>query len=408
VTQGDLLTLPAGTVHAVIGGEWRNEEMHYDSVQSSVNQGIDHGRDVGAGFVEIEIPIAGEISKPRTQGLALNLAARYDHYSDFGESINPQFGIRWRPLESLLLRASYGTSFRPPSLFELYTPVVMPTNVPVRDPARGNELVQVTFISGGNPALEALDGDSFTAGFVLSPSAIPGLKALATYWKVHQDNRVTVIPFGLILGNEAVFSDRVTRAEPTAQDIAAGRPGRLMQVDITRVNFGSLDTSGVDLQLGYDVETRLGKFSPIVAATWVGKYDSVDLPSTPVVTRIGVANTLGAIPRWKVSGTLAWERGPLGLAASANWIPAYRDANLLGPINRQIGSQTLVDVSATLRLEEWLGEASFWSGIRVEAGCRNVFDKEPEFAEIGFNYGFDPSQSDLTQRFGFVRVSKSF
>jgi hypothetical protein len=57
-----------------------------------------------------------EIYAPLTDTIELQLAGRYDHYDDFGSTFNPKIGITWRPLDSLVMRASWATSFRAPSL----------------------------------------------------------------------------------------------------------------------------------------------------------------------------------------------------------------------------------------------------------------------------------------------------
>ncbi len=65
-------------------------------------------RDNWAAFIELSIPIL--------KNLELSLAGRYDDYSDSGNSTNPKVAVRWAPIESLALRASWGTGFRAPSL----------------------------------------------------------------------------------------------------------------------------------------------------------------------------------------------------------------------------------------------------------------------------------------------------
>lgn len=63
-------------------------------------------------YTELSIPVLAE--------LELSLAGRYDHYSDFGNTFNPQLGLRYTPLANLLIRASYGEGFRAPTLADLY------------------------------------------------------------------------------------------------------------------------------------------------------------------------------------------------------------------------------------------------------------------------------------------------
>lgn len=69
---------------------------------------------------------------------------RYDHYSDFGQTINPRAALIWATTDSITTKFLYGKAFRPPSLNELYA-----ANNPV---------------AVGNPDLDAETIDTFEIG----------------------------------------------------------------------------------------------------------------------------------------------------------------------------------------------------------------------------------------------------
>lgn len=52
--------------------------------------------------------------------LRIIAGVRYDHYSDFGETVNPRASITWSVVDSLRIIASYGSAFRAPTFGELY------------------------------------------------------------------------------------------------------------------------------------------------------------------------------------------------------------------------------------------------------------------------------------------------
>lgn len=400
----ELFDLPAGAVQAVFGGEWRQEAVLYDDL----SQRVDDDREVRAAFTELSVPLISSTPSARGDVLSMSLAARLDDYSDFGSTVNPQFGLMWRPTPDLLLRGSYGTSFRPPSLFELRTPRDTVSNVSLQDPARNNVLSTVTFVVGGNPDLRPIEADSMTAGFVLTPSAAPGLRLLGNYWKIHTNHRVTILHFSTLLANEDAFGDRIVREAPTPQDIAAGIPGRLLQLDISRLNFGRLTTSGVDVEASYEFDTSLGRFTQRLSATWVNEFTAVDVPTTSPIDRVGIASPFGSIPRWKLIGTLGWKRGGVGLSTTVDWLPAYMDADSNGLTGRKLSDRTLVDVQASFAMDELLGASLLWNDLKLQTGIKNVFDQMPPFADVGFAVGFDTSQGDLVGRFGYIKLSKGF
>jgi iron complex outermembrane receptor protein len=403
--RGALFSLPAGEAEMVVGTSWLNEETSFISSNVDI-RGAD--RTVWAGYTEIGVPLVGANMRiPGMHALGVTLAARYDSYSDFGDSFNPQFGLTWKPVPDLLVRASYGTSFSPPALFRLYQPQYeVPGNI-IFDPQR-NETVSIPIFTGGNSALQAEEGESVSTGFVFTPASVKGLRLAATYWRIRMDNLISSVGSGLLLAHEDRFPERIRRATPTEDDILAGRPGALLWADGRQTNFGLVRTSGIDWDVSYALSTEWGRFTPTLAATWVNEYLSEQLPGTPVVERVDVASTQGTIPKWKGSATLAWAHRNLGASVSARYTHSYADATSAGVrTGRRIPSQTLIDLQASAALEGW-HSASWLQGLKIAAGVTNLFDKDAPFSEVLSTEGFDYSQSSLIGRSAYVTLTKTF
>lgn len=407
VLRGDVLVLPAGQVEAVAGGEWIGSHIFLDDALY-----VDHGRRIGAAFTEFRIPLVSPaMGVPVMNSVTLNVAARADHYSDFGGTFNPQFGLVWIPAADWVLRASYGTSFRAPSLFELYTPKIAVLGVRIPDSARNNESASVTFITGGNPDLESTRAESIAAGLTYTPNILRGLSLSANYWRIRAGQRVTGLTYDVVVANADRFPDRVIRDVPSSQDEAAGLPGVLRQLDISRINFGSVETSGIDSTVEYSIDTTAGRFASSLSATWIDEYVTVDLPGTPRVDRRGITTLQGTIPKWRGVGMFAWQWRGLGLSSAVRYLPETRDAVFatMTPNGRMVGSQTLVDIQASLDFASTFSQAStWWSGIKLTAGISNLFDESPGFAEAGGEIGYDLNQGDLRQRFAYLKMATSF
>ena len=143
---GDLFELPAGPVGAVLGVEFRK-----DRIDSSPNDVASNGlffgffRDRGAvgskvtkeAFAEIDIPL--QANKPWVRELSLNVSGRLTDDEIYGTNGTYSVKAGWRPIDPLLLKFSYGTSFRAPNLREnfllgqsgfltLFDPCAVPTN----------------------------------------------------------------------------------------------------------------------------------------------------------------------------------------------------------------------------------------------------------------------------------------
>jgi iron complex outermembrane receptor protein len=401
VVHGKLFVLPAGEVTAVLGTEWRKEAVQFDSLLGSF------GREIAAGSAELHLPLLGERMRiPAARELALTVAGRFDTYTDFGGVFSPQYGLVWSPLRDFEMRGTYARSFRPPALYELYLPR-LPTSVPIADPRRNGESYAATQLAGGNHELEATHGESFTAGIEFTPEALQPLTLSATYWRVRMDQRVTALNPVFVLAHEDDVANRVLRAAPTEHDLAAGLPGRILQIDLTRMNFGRLETSGVDVAASYSFDTAAGRFAADLQGTWIDQYDALDLPGQPQTDRVNLANTLGTIAKWRAVASLDWQRGLIGATAYLRYIPSYDDVHDGVRNGRTVPSQAFLDLQFSVNLGEF-GGGALLRGVEIAAGAQNALDQHPHFAEVNGIQGYDTSQGDLKGRFWYLRLGKTF
>lgn len=392
--RGPAFNVGGRDAELVIGGEWRQDAAGFFESGKRINE----GRDIASVFSEVRIPLLEKLS--------LKVAARGDNYGGGEQIVNPQYGLTWRPINDWLFRAAYGTSFRPPSLFELYLPVQQPA-VPIADPLRGGEVSNVTLTVGGNRELDVVTARSFTAGFVFTPSEMRGLRLGANYWRVVMDNRIIAPIYQELLKPGSPFSDLVVRDPPNSEDVQADRPGRLRSINLKRMNYGDLDTSGIDLDASIKTERTWGCLKLDLAVTWINEYLSRDMNQALPLDRVGIANVGGTIPEWRIVGTLGWKFGEFGLSTTTTYTPSYQDADsLMGPLDRRLSSRALVDLQAWLELES--GSNALLDGSTLTLGARNVFDEEPDFSKAGANVGYDYSQGELTGRFMYFRLSKRF
>lgn len=406
-TRGTLFTLPAGDVQLVVGGESRKEDVRIRVTGMSYT--VNGDRTTWAAYSEARVPLVGEsMQVPGAYRIAVTLAGRYDDYSDFGGVFNPKYGLEWYPIESLLVRATFGTNYRAPSLWDLYAPQFITVGAVLQDPARNNETAVFTRSFGGNPALQPEESDSLTAGVVFMPEGEGGVKISGSFWRISQDSRINLLDPLQIVHYEALFPDRVLREPQSPADVAAGIPGRLVSVDSTSINFGRLKVHGVDLEISRPFDTQFGRFAPTLASTWIGSYEVADFPGQPALQRVATAShySTGAIPRWRAVAALDWQRGGLGVTATARFMTGYDDA-VYGVLNGlHVPEQTFVDLQARFDLDaladSWLGR-----GASLRFGVINLFDRAPSFSDTT-QQGFDASTADIRQRFGYLNLTKRF
>lgn len=147
-SKADLFALPAGDVGMAIGGEVRRDSQLDDRdqrvdgtitwtdtvagiVQPSDLFGVSPtpdtrgSRTVMAAYAEFAVPLVSpEMNVPLIRSLNLQLAGRYEHYSDFGSIAKPKVAAAWDLFDGWRIRASWAQGFRAPNLEQTNATVV--------------------------------------------------------------------------------------------------------------------------------------------------------------------------------------------------------------------------------------------------------------------------------------------
>ncbi len=367
-------------VEVAVGAEFRDEDIGRFLLTSS----LEGQRSVSAAYGELKIPVIPKsLDRRWLQAFEVSLAGRVDDYSDFGTTFNPRYGLFLIVNDFVKVRATYSTSFLAPTLRDLFTPQITSTNVRFVDPRRGNEVVFGTQFLGGNSELDAENADSYNFGIVLSTPPQTRVSAGLTvdYFDVTYKNRIGRGLTATVLQNEDLFPGRVVREPPTAADVAAGRPGRLISVNGRLGNLGGADTRGLDIQAWYRQPLFGGHISANLNATRVLEYMAQLLPGIPAQQRLGEASLDGFAPKWKASASLRWSSDQMEIGGAARYTDAYLDYDK----QRTVRSSTLFDLNMSVniggrRSASDLPDASF------SLTVRNIFDKAPPFSNSLFGY----------------------
>lgn len=107
-----------------------------------------------------------------------------------------------------------------------------------------------------------------TAGVVWSPPFFSGVSFEANYARTRQRDLLQSLGADTLLHNENLFAGRITRAAPTAQDIARNQPGALTTIDASFVNFGAASNESLDLAAAWEhVSPQWGRWRATLMAT---------------------------------------------------------------------------------------------------------------------------------------------
>lgn len=396
--RGPLLSLPAGPLEAIAG-----VETGRDSYETTIpgTLAIAADRTQRAAYAELRAPLLRSFPStgPAWDLAALTMAARRDRYSDFGSAGTYQAGLEVRPARTLLLRASAATSFKPPTLLQTNVPdQSFPTEAfGLVDPARGNEpVVGGEVVRSTNPTLGPERGKAYALGAVWEPEGTLGTRLGMTAWKVRIEDLIGLAFPQVLVNNEGLFPGVVTRGPSTGSG-----PGPITRVLWGEVNYGAVDTSGVDLEASHAWRALGGRWTVAAGATRTREYRVVLSPSAPAEDRLGRRFYDFWSPAWKGRLSAGFNQGGWSVGVTSRYVGAYKDT---GTSNRGLGNAWTHDLSASLDLIKFgLVSSTMVKGATISVGIVNVTDRQPEF--VGTSPFYDPTQADWRGRYASARLS---
>ncbi len=378
--NGDVIEMPFGVLKMAFGAEYRKEEFsdQFDEATAAgevIGIGGTSGegdRDVGSMYLELAIPI--------WEYLDLQLAGRWDHYSDFGDTFNPKMSLRWQPFDNLTFRANIGTGFKAPALHELYSGDIRASES-IYDPKTG-KVKEVDFFSSGNSDLDAEESTSW--GFGLSWDVIDQWNVTADYWHIINENAVISSP-QFYVNNEGRFPENVIR----------NSSGNISSVLSPFNNVAEQRMWGFDLSSSFkwDFE-QFGQLLLKAGANYLGSFQQSPAPGEAFEELSG----RDGYPRWRSQGTVVWQKSDYEASVTVNYIDGYERLDS----DSKIASWTTFDIQAV-----W--QPSFLPGNTLKLGVDNLFNKappeDPNFEGWPF---FNRALHNPRGRFLYVRYQYQF
>jgi outer membrane receptor protein involved in Fe transport len=391
--------LAGGPIGMAVGAQYRGDEIEYDYDPNANRDNFlflvgnpDFGdeRDVDAVFVELALPLSDTMN--------LQLAGRYEDYGDVS-STDPKATFLWRPNLRFSLRASAGTSFRAPSLFQAFG--TQTTLAELIDPNVGNPQffpVRTQPSPGGEP-LQPEEADVLNFG--VSYEITDNLGVGVDYWSFDYTNVI-------IEQNPQALLNAAALGNPQAQSqvIRDGGSGLLLRVDSFYDNASALETDGLDLSIVYDVDTTSGASLRVGAeATYIASYDIED-PQAGLIDGVGrrnFANFGTSTPEWRVNTFFNWQRERHGVNVFLRFIDSYVDDQVdlgQGPaFFRDVDSHLTVDAQYTLSLRAE-------NAPTLTFGAINLFAEDPP--RVATSGGYDSKVHDPRGRLLYARATFRF
>lgn len=353
---GSLMHLPAGDLGFAVGLEHRKEKGEFVPDALAVNGLVTNlaagptkgGYSVDEAYLEVFVPLLANIAG--AEELSLTAASRYSDYDTFGDTTNNKFGLKWKPVDSVMVRGTLADGFRAPTIANLYgggsqtfsfftdpcdtqfgasassSAVRARCAQDIADADNFRQLAQgfnpaanpnaqtpVPFNSASNPELGPETSRSKAVGLVWSPGFIDGLSVAVDWWNVRVGNTIVSDTATQML-NDCYVEGIADRCTSFTRDPTLGYVNNLT---FANRNAGYIEVEGFDVDMRYRRPVAVGSLSASWQTTYTTKneFKTTDDPNVLPQQNVSFGNNF----RIQSMLNIGWENGDWGV----NWIARY-------------------------------------------------------------------------------------
>ncbi|WP_444942787.1 TonB-dependent receptor [Microbulbifer sp. ZKSA006] len=411
ITDGIIKRIAAGDILAAAGMEFRREKVSLhsnDCAGLSFIGGHAPGSTEGArlikeAFAEVSIPLIAD-------KLWLDGAIRSSHYDDFGDTNNPKLALRWKPTPSLLVRSSYTTGFRAPTLTDmnqqgyqtqefLFDPCTSSNASGLPGCQRQSDSSRIQYLTefSGNPDLVPETSRTVSLGATWEPIEAPNFTAKFDLYDIDEDQVIGTNPQFLLDQNAYynLYTDLVVRDEN----------GDIIKIYASRTNQGSRKIRGYDTAFRYNYQINENKqIQFALNISRMLRYFNQSSPKSSEEDLIGTftdtsSGGLGSLPKWKANAGAYLKGGLWNAAYTVHYVDDLKETfiNQNGTDQyRKISSWSSHDVRLAFTPS---------SRLRLALGINNLLNHSPPFASTADSNNYDYQTYDLTGRFFYGSFS---
>ena len=340
-------------------------------------------RNAMAAFAEFSIPLG--------DNFLLKTALRYEELED-NNTFDPKISLRYQLSDAVVLRGSLSTSFREPSLSQLYSGQVSLQGI--QDYSEGSPKGGTTFIriaQNGNDRLSPEESENLNLGVLWNPK--DNLSFKLDYWAIDYSNVITIeSPQGKVINN------------PLDSDVKRTVDGTLLGVTTKYFNAANVDTNGIDIEINYSFDTNLGSLNMVLRGTHILKYEIPDTSggSKDVVGLFNHDNFARSLPETKIILNADIINNQHIFSLVGRYTSDYKTTRVLSSSAKSLGYNQNID--------EWFSIDSRYNysfefnenEMRLSLGIKNIFDEEAPQVYDAANFSYDPRQHDTRGRLAYI------
>ncbi|WP_238345754.1 TonB-dependent receptor [Luteimonas saliphila] len=381
--EGPLFALGGDVARLAIGVGYReNEYVQNNFLTGSIAIQADEG--VRYAYAEVHLPFMGAGSNiAGMRRLALTAAVRSEDYESFGSVTTPKLGLVYGPSADFTIKASWGESFKAPTLYQRYNAMI---GVAIHPSAFGGsgyaEDDTLLFLNGGSRDLDAERARTWTASLAFHPDSLPGLDAELTWFDIDYTDRV-VQPITTAFGalDNPIYAEFVDHS-PTAERLVAivsrldafynftGAPydsdNVVAILDARYVNATRQRIKGLDLSGSYRFDLGTSQLTIRGAASWLDSTQQ----TAGVPSPYDLAGTLHNPAKVNSRIGAVWSQGGFSTSTFANYTSGVTNT----ADGEKSASFTTFDVTLRYVTRE---RDDTWSGIEFGLSAQNLLDRAP-------------------------------
>ena len=411
--EGPMFELPGGDARLAVGVGHRTNGFRQENLVSGAVT-ADGSESSRFAFAEINLPLLGAKRRfPGTQRLELTGAIRTEDYDSFGAVTTPKLGVIYGPGADVTVRASWGRSFKAPTLLQRYQPrfAHLRTAASVGGTGYADDAT-VLIPYGGNPDLDAERARTWSASITFHPEAVPALEAELGWFDIEFTGRIAqpLVSQAEALSNPtyAPFIDRSPTADDQAEILATSEfrnftgspydPASVVAIAYNRyINTVAQRFKGLDLSGSYGFTVGDGRATVRGSLSWLDATQQAtiaDRTSTISGTLFHPAGIQGR-------AGVVWDHGGLSASTFVNHV-----GGVTGTVEgRKSGSFTTMDVTLRYAARDRDG---LLSGMEFALSATNLLDRPPPLythAPTG-NPPYDSTNYSPIGRFLSVGISR--
>ncbi len=331
--SGEIGALPGGPIGVASGLEFRREERVVNPDPAKLigevfGRGIasaDGQRNVSTVFAELNLPVI--------KAVEVQAAARFDHYSDYGNSFTPKFAASWAATSALKFRGSFARGFRAPSLTENSKSAASGFFNGFNDPRRCRPPGFPTVTVGcgisapaliiANPNVKPEKSESWSGGFIFEPTVESSISI--DYFAIARKNEITFTSLNDLLINEGSsdprYANKIVRDPTNTSTTLPGDPGAILYINTGFDNLGETRVKGMDIDARYRMSIdEFGKLTFNLNATNYFEQKGSGAPGAILVSFNGYRNA----PVWRAQFRTNWEMGNWSTTGTVNYLDGFR------------------------------------------------------------------------------------